>query len=137
MPEEDSGYPSDKADKVLVRMPDGMRDRIKSEAKANNRTMNAEIVARLQQTLATNFYREMRPMEGSDLGVRESQVDYVVDTVRVSEEALEVVKRVDERLKRIEEVIGTARIELVAPAARMSLEASSPPQEPNKSTKKR
>lgn len=41
-------YPSDQADKVLVRMPDGMRDRLKEAAKANNRTMNAEIVARLE-----------------------------------------------------------------------------------------
>lgn len=43
-------YPSDQADKVLVRMPDGMRDRLKDAAKANNRTMNAEIVARLEST---------------------------------------------------------------------------------------
>ncbi|ROR26563.1 Arc-like DNA binding dprotein [Comamonas sp. BIGb0124] len=47
MTEEKSGYPSDVADKVLVRLPDGMRDGIKDAAKANGRTMNAEIVARL------------------------------------------------------------------------------------------
>lgn len=34
--------------KFLVRMPDGMRDRIAEEAKANNRSMNSEIVARLE-----------------------------------------------------------------------------------------
>lgn len=45
---EKSLYPSDQADKVLVRMPDGMRDHLKDAAKANNRTMNAEIVARLE-----------------------------------------------------------------------------------------
>lgn len=38
------------ADKYIVRFPDGMRDRLKEEAKANNRTLNAEIVARLQQS---------------------------------------------------------------------------------------
>lgn len=43
-------YPSDAADKVLVRMPDGMRQQLKEAAKANNRTMNAEIVARLLQS---------------------------------------------------------------------------------------
>ncbi|WP_053843941.1 Arc family DNA-binding protein [Paracidovorax avenae] len=43
-------YPSDQADKVLVRMPDGMRDQLKSAAKANNRTLNAEIVSRLQDS---------------------------------------------------------------------------------------
>jgi muconolactone delta-isomerase len=40
-------YPSEKADRFMVRLPDGMRDRLKEAAKANNRTMNAEVVARL------------------------------------------------------------------------------------------
>lgn len=46
-----TAFPSDTADKVLVRMPDGMRDQLKAAAKASNRTMNAEIVARLQASL--------------------------------------------------------------------------------------
>lgn len=37
-------------DKVIVRLPDGMRDRLKDAAKANNRSMNAEIVARLENS---------------------------------------------------------------------------------------
>ncbi|RHZ98836.1 Arc family DNA-binding protein [Cereibacter sphaeroides] len=37
-------------DKVIVRLPDGMRDRIKAAAEANNRSMNAEIVATLEET---------------------------------------------------------------------------------------
>ena len=45
-----TAFPSDTADKVLVRMPDGMRDHLKAAAKANNRTMNAEIVVRLEQS---------------------------------------------------------------------------------------
>ncbi|MGC9445990.1 Arc family DNA-binding protein [Cereibacter johrii] len=36
-------------DKVIVRLPDGMRDRIKTAAEANNRSMNAEIVATLEE----------------------------------------------------------------------------------------
>lgn len=36
------------ADKYIVRFPDGMRERLKREAHANNRTLNAEIIARLQ-----------------------------------------------------------------------------------------
>ncbi|MBI1625180.1 Arc family DNA-binding protein [Comamonas suwonensis] len=57
--EEKQAYPSDQADKVLVRMPDGMRDRLKHAAKTNNRTMNAEIVARLAASLvagSTDLY---------------------------------------------------------------------------------
>jgi hypothetical protein len=36
------------ADKYIVRFPDGMRDRLAQAAKQNNRSMNAEVVARLQ-----------------------------------------------------------------------------------------
>ncbi|WP_353428912.1 Arc family DNA-binding protein [Paracoccus denitrificans] len=44
------GYPSDKQDQFVVRFPDGMRDRIKAAADANSRSMNAEVVARLEKT---------------------------------------------------------------------------------------
>lgn len=36
-------------DKFIVRLPEGMRERIKAAADANNRSMNAEIVATLRQ----------------------------------------------------------------------------------------
>lgn len=36
------------ADKYIVRFPDGMRARIAEAAKANNRSMNSEIVSRLE-----------------------------------------------------------------------------------------
>ena len=44
-------FPSQQQDRFIVRLPDGMRDRIAEAAKANNRSMNAEIVARLASTL--------------------------------------------------------------------------------------
>lgn len=37
------------SDKFMLRLPDGMRDRIKDAAAANNRSMNAEIVATLEE----------------------------------------------------------------------------------------
>lgn len=45
-------FPSDKADKFVVRFPDGMREKIRAAAEANNRSMNAEIIARLQDSFA-------------------------------------------------------------------------------------
>lgn len=39
------------ADKYVLRMPDGMRDKITALAKANNRSMNAEMVLMLQQAI--------------------------------------------------------------------------------------
>lgn len=44
-----SDAPSQSQDKFIVRLPDGMRDRIKAAADANNRSMNSEIVATLEQ----------------------------------------------------------------------------------------
>lgn len=41
-------YPSQTQDRYIVRFPDGMRDRIAEAAKASGRSMNAEIVNRLE-----------------------------------------------------------------------------------------
>lgn len=42
-------YPSQIADQYMLRFPDGMRKHVKSQAKENGRTMNAEIIYRLEQ----------------------------------------------------------------------------------------
>ena len=42
------------SDKIMLRVPDGMRDRIAASAKVNNRSMNAEIVSRLQVSFEIN-----------------------------------------------------------------------------------
>jgi hypothetical protein len=41
-------FPSSKQDQFVLRFPDGLRDRVKAEADGNNRSMNAEIVARIE-----------------------------------------------------------------------------------------
>ena len=45
--------PSRSAEQFVVRLPDGMRDRLADAAKAAGRSMNAEIVARLQSSFAS------------------------------------------------------------------------------------
>lgn len=45
----ESPFPSQNQDKFVLRLPDGMRDRIKTAAEINNRSMNAEIVATLEE----------------------------------------------------------------------------------------
>lgn len=42
--------PSRKLDQYIVRFPDGMRDKLKDAAKDNKRSMNAEIVERLERS---------------------------------------------------------------------------------------
>ncbi|MBM7328708.1 Arc family DNA-binding protein [Agrobacterium sp. S2] len=39
-------------DKIIVRLPDGMRDRLKEAADQNNRSVNAEVVARLEHSFS-------------------------------------------------------------------------------------
>ena len=43
------GRPSRSSDQFIIRLPDGLRDRIKAVAEANNRSMNAEVVATLEE----------------------------------------------------------------------------------------
>jgi len=48
-------YSSRTADKFVVRLPKGMRDRISSVAKNYHRSMNSEIVSRLESSLSHEF----------------------------------------------------------------------------------
>lgn len=43
-------YPSETADRFIVRFPGGMRDRIREAAEKSGRSMNAEIIHRLGMT---------------------------------------------------------------------------------------
>lgn len=43
--------PSRGSDQFVVRFPEGLRDRIRKAADANGRSMNAEIIARLEKSL--------------------------------------------------------------------------------------
>ncbi len=62
-------YPSETADRFIVRFPDGMRDRIRDEAAKNNRSMNAEIIARLEASLseALREHHKLTEEEKEDL----------------------------------------------------------------------
>ena len=55
-----SDFPSRKLDKFVLRLPDGLRDKIGGAARANKRAMNAEIVSRLE----TSFLAGERPIPG-------------------------------------------------------------------------
>ena len=50
--------PSRKLDQYIVRFPDGMRDQLKEAAKENNRSLNAEIIARLEAYEQTRIISE-------------------------------------------------------------------------------
>lgn len=52
--------PSRDLNKFIVRLPEGMRERIAAKAKENNRSMNAEIVSRLERTLLPSYTLEFK-----------------------------------------------------------------------------
>lgn len=54
-------FPSETQERFIVRLPDGMRDRIAEAAKASDRSMNAEIVARMRQSFDMEGVAGMNP----------------------------------------------------------------------------
>jgi len=55
-----SDRPPQTKDKFIVRLPDGLRDRVKSAAKSNGRSMNSEIIAILEEKFPTPFADEVK-----------------------------------------------------------------------------
>jgi hypothetical protein len=49
------GKPGRDSDQFLLRLPDGMRERILSAAEVNGRSMNAEIIARLKTSFESGY----------------------------------------------------------------------------------
>lgn len=52
-------YPSETADRYIVRFPPGMRERLKEAAERHNRSMNAEIVNRLANSFGWDDLAEV------------------------------------------------------------------------------
>jgi len=58
-----SSYNSRTADKFVIRLPDGLRERISEAADSNHRSMNGEIIARIDGSLdLERKYDEMRQL---------------------------------------------------------------------------
>lgn len=65
------------ADKFVVRFPDDMRDRIATVARENHRSMNSEIIARLEHSMRQdNFLEQELPAikDSSDLSAHEREL---------------------------------------------------------------
>lgn len=57
---DEKQYPSQLADRFQIRMPEGLRDRIRASAEANNRSMNAEILARLEGSYESGQHQQAK-----------------------------------------------------------------------------
>lgn len=65
-------YPSQTADRFLLRLPEGMRARIAESAAANNRTITKEMVLRLQASFEPSDTEQLRALQ---LAVARAQVE--------------------------------------------------------------
>jgi hypothetical protein len=98
--------PSDVADKFMLRMPEGMRDRIAEEAAKNKRSMNAEIVARLEETFQADDRYSVKQIQGpfdaetTEALVREIKRVAELAMVRVVEDRQALVRIRDEEAFR-------------------------------------
>lgn len=72
--------PSRKLDQYIVRFPDGMRDRLKDAAAVNNRSLNAEIIARLERSFDPMAHIEPEQKDWL-LGIIRSEIDKAVGLV--------------------------------------------------------
>jgi plasmid stability protein len=84
-------YPSEQQDRLIIRFPDGMRDRIAALAKANGRSMNAEIISMIE----ASFRRTERPTDEepkSDLAHEIRELRGVIEKLQTEfEEMMDVV----------------------------------------------
>lgn len=58
------------SDKFMLRLPDGMREAIKTAADASGRSMNAEIVIRLSYTLGLDLRGEYDRKNAADIDAK-------------------------------------------------------------------
>lgn len=86
-----SKTPLQPQDKFIVRLPDGLRDRIAELAKANGRSMNSEIVQRLQASLEVGD-------DGACVEIRDGMSPE--EFSQFSKEELETFARVLETVKK-------------------------------------
>lgn len=98
-------YPSQMQDKFNLRFPEGMRDEIADAAKQSGRSMNSEIIYRLQQSFdkskaSDNEERKEKTIQFKSLQIAESrqQYDNSGPLIALIEKAISILKEADDRL---------------------------------------
>lgn len=91
-------------DKYVVRFPDGLRDRIRDAAAANNRSMNAEIVATLERAY---------PPPRAPITVRD--FIHVLEQVGRAEQAQSIQAAVDDGSVELDDLVEIAGLSRSGP----------------------
>lgn len=96
-------YPSEKQERFIIRLPDGMRDQIRESAAKNNRSMNAEVVHALEY-----YFDELNTLRidtGPELSEAEIEAEIFSDfshpvPAHVREAMQKVVKEIQDDVSR-------------------------------------
>lgn len=73
------------ADKFVLRLPDGYRDKIYAEAKKNNRSMNSEMIKRLIDSFKEER-RSWRPVPGMLIVMKkDAKAIYSIKKIRIND----------------------------------------------------
>lgn len=76
-------YPSDNLDKFMLRLPKGMREKIKAHAEESGRSMNSEIISRLEASFGrTGNYSAIKATNlqmGGELSIVNSLISSLKD----------------------------------------------------------
>lgn len=95
----DEKYPSQLAERFQIRMPDGLRDRIRESAEAHSRSMNAEILSRLEAgfEITPRLRRELE-MKDQIIANLELQIEKLRELDQVRAESIAALSAANERL---------------------------------------
>jgi hypothetical protein len=95
-------------EKFVVRLPDGMRDRIAASAKENSRSMNAEIVTRLELSFDPSSY-PMELRKAALLNATEFLKEYGIPTLAnaIAEKITEKIQAQSDRELVAEKIKGS------------------------------
>lgn len=104
MSEKDK-YPSELAERFQVRLPAGLRDRIKAEAERNGRSMNTEIVSTLEEAYPDpdqlarelDFMTEIDEIQEKLDKLRTARMAEARGIIEEAEHAIQVKKAASER----------------------------------------
>lgn len=118
-------FPSEKLDQYMLRFPDGMRERLKEEAAKNNRSLNAEIIARLEGSFEaeeklSGLTNALVAQERHSRTLAEIQEAYaemalILGSAALSPEIAEKMRKDDpDGLKRLTDVFGRHLAEIRA-----------------------
>ena len=102
--------PSRKLEQYIVRFPNGMRDKIRQAAETNGRSMNAEIIHRLQETLDFDDHHRYAPFPHSEELERlaEANGHYAE---RESQSALNPIDMILMELKKLQMKVSSIRVD--------------------------